>query len=112
MGGAIYGAKTATAVKQSMSEKPMMADGFLKIRRRVNLSSRMRGWGWGIVMCKCNKFNLLFILLEHPGSVVKLKIEVYLQSVQPYPRIDKGVKNIEGQIDEHVNQPEKETNAH
>ena len=30
-----------------------------------------------------------------------------LQLVQPYPRIDKGVKNIKGQIDEYVNQPEK-----
>ena len=35
-----------------------------------------------------------------------------LQLAQSYPRIDKGVKNIEGQIDEYVNQPEKETNAH
>ena len=35
-----------------------------------------------------------------------------LQSTQPYPRIDKGVKNIEGQIDEYVNQPEEKTNAH
>jgi hypothetical protein len=33
-------------------------------------------------------------------------------STQPYPRIDKGVKNIEGQIDDDVNQPKKETNAH
>ena len=54
LGGAIYGAKIATAVKQSKSEKPMIADGFLKIRRSVNLSSRIRGWGWVMVRCWCN----------------------------------------------------------
>jgi len=44
-------------------------------------------------------------LIRHSSFVIR-------HSIQPYPRIDKSVKNIEGQIDEYVNQPEKETNAH
>jgi hypothetical protein len=55
----------------------MMADGFLKIRRRVNLNSRRRGWGWGIV-----KFFVVVVLvylviseLRTPCAGKQLKIE-------------------------------------
>ena len=49
LGGAIWGANRATEAKSNRSMNPMIADGFLKIRYNVNLSSRIRGWGWIIV---------------------------------------------------------------
>jgi len=56
---------------------------------------------------------ILKFLFEHWNNSLILQSSIFiLQLAQPYPRIDKGVKNIEGQVDEYVNQPEKETNAH
>jgi len=58
------------------------------------------------------RFILKFLFENWNNSLILQSSIFILQLAQPYPRIDKGVKNIEGQVDEYVNQPEKETNAH
>jgi hypothetical protein len=61
LGGAIYGARIATIVKQKSKENPITAVGFLKIRCSVNLNSRILGCGWFITGTRYYYFLLVLV---------------------------------------------------
>ena len=67
------------------SEKPIMADGFLKILRRVNFSSLIRG---------C-------VVLFIPSS-----------STESYPRVNICVEDIQNEINDHIHQAKKQADTH